>query len=489
MISNIDNSKDIAFINSIPASKSEKILLINPKESYTLGSPPLGIGYLISYSDHIGKNSVWFHDENFINNDDLNKKLIEVLNEFNPSYVAISFPSSAVLRVVDILKFLKKGYPEIIIFAGGYHPTSDPEATLRTIPLLDFIILDHGEHSFAFISDDWKSLPSVAYINDKNEYIHNCVENPIGSLDNIPIIDRSIYDKRYFEPKLGTISGIFGKTGTLITSRGCPYRCSFCSIELLQQDVEYHSVDYVIAEIESILSTIGKIDYLYFQDVMFLTKWGRIEELCKRLIQTKLLKHIKWATTVSSNAVTYEKVKLMKEAGCFYLSFGLESNSERSLKLINKAAKPKHNQNAVDICKKLGIWANSAFLFGIPGEKEEDLNATLDFVKRNNIFSTGVNILKPLPGSPFYYEFKEKGLIKNDIETWHKISSIHHESQIFNNLISKEIYDRYINKFYALNKYRQKINHFKANIKNTIKYKFSSNKNLENFSPRFTPSK
>lgn len=457
--------------NPPPVHIQDRCLLINPKDSYILGSPPLGIGYLMSYARKIGKNEVKIHDENFTDREFLNQKLERTIDEFQPTFVGVSFPSSTVFRTIEILKYFKTHHPDVVLFAGGYHPTSDPEATLRTIPELDFIILDQAEYSFAHIGKDWARLPSVAYINVQGEYIENPKGNPIAHLDDIPYIDRSWFDPRYFYPTMGTISGIYGKTATLMSSRGCPYRCSFCSIELLQKEVDYHGIDYVLGEIDSMLTTLGKVDYLYFLDVMFLTKWSRVENLCEELIKSRILKNIKWAATVAANVTTLDKVKLMKEAGCFYLAFGLESNSEHSLKLINKVAKPKDNQTAVDACRQLGVKANSAFLFGIPGETEHDLQETINFVKKNRLFSTGINFMKPLPGSPFYYDFLEKGWLKKDIQTWHDISSIHHKSENFNDAISQMVYDKYIKKFYKTVRFRARMDHYQTNLLKQIKYK------------------
>lgn len=146
---------------------SKKILLIAPKDSYLLGSPPLGVGYLISYSNKVGKNEVYFHDENFINENELNSVLTKKINEIKPDFIGITFPSSAIYRVVNILETVKRDFPSIVCFAGGYHPTSEPEATLRVIPDLDFIILDQGEYAFANIDDNWKQLICVGYIDDE----------------------------------------------------------------------------------------------------------------------------------------------------------------------------------------------------------------------------------------------------------------------------------------------------------------------------------
>jgi anaerobic magnesium-protoporphyrin IX monomethyl ester cyclase len=448
----------------------KRVLLIHPKDSYALSSPPLGIGYLISYANAVNKNDVYFHDENFLDNAQLDFELDRTMEKVRPDFIGITFPSSTVKRVAELFKYIRNKYGDIILFAGGYHPTSEPEAVLRIFPELDFIILGQAEYSFAPINDNWKELPSVAYLVD-GSFVQKPIENPIGTLDNIPFINRSLYDKRYFQPSF-SISGIFGKTATIMTSRGCPYHCSFCSNKLLQKKVLFHGVDYVLGELDNLRTQIEKIDYIFFLDVMFLADWARTQRLCEALIKSKILKGVKWAATVSANVVTFDKVKLMKKAGCFYLSFGFESNSEHALKLMHKTATPRHNEQAMEICDQLGILANSAFLFGIPDETEKDLEATIQFVARHNVFSTGVNIMKPLPGSPYYYELVDKGLIKQTIDDWHAVSSINHFSGYFNDKISPETYELYTKKFYNTIRFKSKISYYRANLPKLAKYFF-----------------
>jgi len=446
-----------------------RILLINPKDSYTLNSPPLGIGYLMSYAQAIGKNEVFFHDENFIDRFNLNKELDIAIREYNPNYIGITFPSSAIKRVVQIVKYIKEKHSDITVFAGGYHPTSEPEATLRFIPQIDFFILGQAEQVFGHIGSNWQLLDNIAFLNSTGGYVQNPIRNHLESIDAIPIIDRNIFDSKYFRPN-HVMSGIYGKTVTLMTSRGCPYNCAFCSNKLLNKKVRFHSINYVLDEIETIFSQLGKMDYFWFIDVMFLAKWNRIHELCNALIKNKIFRKTKWAATVSPNVISEDKVRLMKEAGCFYLSFGLESNSPNSLKLMNKVSRPEDNERAMEICNRLGILANSAFLFGIPGETEADLQDTINFIKKYNIFSTGVNTMMPLPGSPYYDRFISEGVIKRGIEDWHSISSIHHSSEYYNNRLSLDIYNSYRRKFHKIVRCNAKLNYFRANKLNLLKY-------------------
>lgn len=443
------------------------ILLINPKHSYRLGAPPLGIGYILSYARAMSQNNVIFLDENFVSNPD--NDIFSIITENNIGFVGVSFASSAITRVLRICQFVREHFGNsIVLFAGGYHPTSEPEKTLQLMPDFDFIVTGEGEQVISALGEGWKSLPNVAYIENGR-----FIQNPllyIEQIDTIPFPQRSDFDNRYYLPSFGTIAGIYGRVATIMSSRGCPYSCNFCSSKAIQKKVRYHSTNYVMDEIEHILGRVGEIDYLYFLDVMFLTNWGRVEELCRSFIHARLPRRFRWAATVASNVVNDEKIRLMKEAGCFYLSFGFESNSQRVLSIINKKATPEHNRTACDLCRKQGLYVNSAFLFGIPGETTEDLKETIRFVKKNAVHFTGVNIMKPLPGSPFYYDFVQKSIINPSLEEWHEISSIHVKGRIFNDLVSSENYKRYIRKFDRAVYIQSKIAFVKANWRKTIKY-------------------
>lgn len=444
-----------------------KILLVIPFDGYRQVTPMLGVGYIKAYVDRHSKNIVHVHDENFI--DDKNGALVKKVEEFNPDFIGISFPSSAVLRVVEMCRLLKKRFPGVHVFAGGYHPTSEPELTLRFIPELDFVVVGEAEHVIANLKKNWEDISNICYVNKSSIYTANAPEN-ISDINLIPFPDRNIYDKRYFMPQKDVISGIYGKTATIMSSRGCPYSCNFCSCKLIQKVVRFNSTDYVLSEIDHILNVIGRIDYLYFLDVMFLAKWSRVEDLCLEFIKHRYNKRFKWAATVAANVVDDKKVKLMKEAGCFYLSFGFESNSDRVLKLINKVATAEHNKRACAICSKYGIFVNSAFLFGIPGENEEDLRKTIDFVKKYYVHFTGLNIMKPLPGSPFYYEFIEKGKIKPSISEWHKISSINIPGTIYNDNVAEETYKKYVEEFNRTIRIKSLVSDLKANWCLKLKY-------------------
>jgi radical SAM superfamily enzyme YgiQ (UPF0313 family) len=130
----------------------------------------------------------------------------------------------------------------------------------------------------------------------------------------------------------------------------------------------------------------------------------------------------------------------------------------------------------MELCKKHSILANSAFLFGIPGETVKDLQETIDFVRKYDVFSTGVNIMKPLPGSPYYYRLVGEGAITPDIKEWREISDINVKGKIYNPIISEDDYYKYISIFNSTIQRKTKINHFKCNFLKYLKYYFGSDK-------------
>ena len=445
----------------------QRILVVSPKEAYELGSPSLGIGYLLSWSRKAGGNAVHFHDENFVPAAGANAALAEAVHRFRPDFVAVSCPSSAVRRVVEIARAVKEARPEAVVFAGGYHPTVEPEATLRALPDLSFVMPGQAEAAFGNLGQDWRNLSGIGYLDD-DRYVETPLPPPV-ELDQLPYPDRRDFDRRYFEPRV-VISGVFGKTATLLTSRGCPYDCSFCANKAIQNRVRYHSVDYVLGEIDYIFTQLGRVDYLYFLDVLFLSRWDRVEDLCRKLVASGILKGTRWAATAAANLLTRERARLLKEAGCFYLSLGLESNSARVLKMMGKVATPADNDKAADACARAGILMNSAFLFGLPGEEEEDLEETIRFVREHEIFAAGVNAMKPLPGSPYYRRLLEQGLLERNLESWHRASSIHHDGEYFNDRIPVERYETYRRRFRELCSRREPIDDWAANWRAYLRY-------------------
>jgi len=413
-----------------------KVLLVNPLSGYQVGSMPLGVGYLASYLETQG-HEIAFLDRVptfYQNNRDLavvDQETRKLAERFRPDWIGITMTTAQVYDAYRVAKLLRHAPSanHAAIVVGGYHPTTEAELTLQECAQVDIVVRGEGEFTFADLAAglDLSSVCGITYRKDGQ--IVSTPDRPLhDKLDDFPPPPRRLYDARfYYRRKADVLSGWYVKAATLMTSRGCPKRCKFCAAEIILPRVRFHSVDYVLAEMDGILRHYD-IEAISFIDIMFVSRWSRTEELCRRLIAERLNRRLAWGASITADSVTKDKLALMKQAGCRYLNFGFETGSQRMLDLMNKRVKVEKNHNAARWAQELGLMCNSAFLVGLPGETEADIELTARFLRTYNIFSTGLNIMAPLPGSTYYREFLNTGRLTYTPELWQIIGAVFHDN-------------------------------------------------------------
>ena len=411
-----------------------RILLVNPLSGYEVGSMPLGIGYLASHLQAQGHEVVlvdrvptFYRSGRDLDRADRETRAVAA---FRPEWIGITMTTAQVYDAYHVARLLRQepAARGATLLVGGYHPTTEPELTLRECPETDVVVRGEGELTFADLAagKDPATVPGVTYRRDGEPA--STPERPLHpELDDFSPPLRRLYDAAYyFRRKADVLSGWHIAAATLMTSRGCPKRCKFCAAEIILPRVRFHSVDYVLAELEGILRAYD-VEALSFVDIMFLSRWPRTEELCRGMIRAGMHRRVRWGASVTADSVTREKLALMKEAGCRYLNFGFETGSQRMLDLMNKKVKVEKNHNAARWANELGLLCNSAFLVGLPGETEADIELTAQFLREHNVFSTGLNIMAPLPGSTYYREFLERGILQYSPELWRTIGAVFHD--------------------------------------------------------------
>ncbi|MBI2458341.1 MAG: radical SAM protein [candidate division NC10 bacterium] len=413
-----------------------KVLLVNPLSGYQVGSMPLGVGYLAAYLETQG-HQVVFQDRVptfYRNNRDLalvDRETRVAAEALRPDWIGITMTTAQVYDTYHVARLLRRvpGASHAAIVLGGYHPTTEPELTLRECAEADIAVRGEGEFTFADLAAGLahSSVPGITYRNEGQ--ILSTPDRPLhDKLDDFLPPPRRLYDAGfYYRRKADVLSGWYVKAATLMTSRGCPKRCKFCAAEVILPRVRFHSVEYVLAELEGILRHYD-VEVISFIDIMFISRWSRTDELCRRLIAEKLNRRLRWGASITADSITKDKLALMKAAGCRYLNFGFETGSQRMLDLMNKRVKVEKNHNAARWAEELGLMCNSAFLMGLPGETEADLELTAQFLQRYNIFSTGINIMAPLPGSTYYREFMDTGVLTYTPELWQIIGAVFHDN-------------------------------------------------------------
>ncbi len=329
------------------------------------------------------------------------------IQEESPRIVGISNPYSSQLNnALELAKMVKGLDPNTIVIAGGPHATVMPETFLQPGTGVDIAVMGEGEHSMLELvrrltaSQRIDNLPGIVtrenlYNPRKIEYIHELDELPLPAYHLIDL-------EKYFELTRQGLDGRprFWYSGaerslSVITSRGCPYNCVFCSIHLhMGRKLRKHSSAYVLKHLR-LLTEKHQIQHLHFEDDNLMLDRKRFLEILKGI--NSLPQKITWDTPngVRAHNLDPEIVTLSKETGCNYLIIGVESGDQQVLNnIVDKSLKLEDVYRAALNCKQSGVDLEAFFVIGFPGETRENIRTTLDF---------GLNLLKKYGVYPYFF--------------------------------------------------------------------------------------
>lgn len=356
-----------------------KIVLIFPPNVYQTkqSMPPLGIAWLAAVLRENGFKEVSLIDS--MANRYSNEDIIGLLKKESPDVVGISFGTQIRFSTFDLVKLIKKNFPKVSIVVGGPHPTLTPQDTLQNIPEIDIVVRGEGEVSFLNLvkeidkNGSLENVKGISFRNKNNEIVHNPDETAIENLDSLPLPARDLLPMEKYEQ----VTALSKKRCTnIMTSRGCPYRCVFCSVsEQWGHKIRQRSVKNVVDEIEYLLKTYPFLRGIRFFDDTFTVNKKRVLEMCDEIIRRKI--DFVWECEARANTIDSEIVQAMKRAGCEFIDLGVESGSNRILQNIKKDITVEQAIEAVKIIKKAGIGLKIFIMHGLPGETCEDIRQTV----------------------------------------------------------------------------------------------------------------
>ncbi|HDX9588226.1 TPA: cobalamin-dependent protein [Bacillus pseudomycoides] len=403
------------------------ILLVNPPSHD--GDPygkviPLGLGSLWAVlTDHN------FNAEILDMFTQDTKELIEVLQIHRPKIVGFSCLTEQRHWVVSLVKLTREILPNSLIILGGVHPTFTPD-TMLTSTSADLIIKGEGEIPLLEVcemylnrkSTDFSQVNSVVYKSNTGEIIENKTGKRIKHLDHLPAFP---YHKFEFN-KYRFINNVL-KEGRLpvkldvskitavnyMSSRGCVYNCSYCSIQTFWQRRYYaHELNRVIQEIIW-LKNNKNVEFVWFWDDIFTINKKRIEELCTLLIENKV--NVYWGCTTRVDLVDEQLLKLMRRSGCILISYGVESGSQQILDNVQKKTKIEDIVYKIQLTMDLDISARVSLMVGNPGETDETIAETIKLIQSVEPDLWSVNITKIYPGTDLYKKVKQQGLFSDEL--------------------------------------------------------------------------
>ncbi len=361
-----------------------RVLLIKPFSWYSakgLGFP-LSLGYLAS-SLLAADEEVKVLDLQIAEKEEYDHSLYRALNEFKPEIIGITCNSHERFYSFDIARKVKK-WKDVPVVMGGPHVTFTAEETLQHIKEIDVIVFHEGEDTLVELTKalgdgiSLKTIKGLAY-RENGEVRKTPSREFIKDLDRLPFPARELFDVDKYDLYLPIFDR--PKAMHLLTSRGCPYSCGFCSAqEMSGRRVRFTSPEKVLEEMELIRISYPHYKWLFFYDDHFTLQKSRVIKLCEGIIRKKL--DFDWGCYGRVDSIDEEIVEAMKEAGCRMISFGVESGSDTVLDLMQKKIDSKMIERAIDIVKKKGLVARASFIFGYPGERLMDFFATIKLCSR-----------------------------------------------------------------------------------------------------------
>lgn len=405
----------------------KKILLVNPPLSgeERFGSladggfamPPLGLAILASTLRLKGFQPQILDCEALqLRAEDAFRKILEI----NPDIVGFTATTVAIHNAVALGELLKErtALPTVI---GGVHVSSLPEDTLERFPSFDYGVFGEGEETFPEMLEHLNGTAGLSGVqgvlyrengkvvkNPRRPFLRNLDDLPYPAWDLLPELAAHYRPPVFMYQRLPSMS--------IMTSRGCPGHCTFCNSSLFGSRVRFHSVDYVMGMIEELVYRYGIRDIQVYDDT-FVVNRPRLQEFCRRLMDMKI--KVGWSANARVDCVDPEMLGLMKKAGCFILSFGIESGDPRILKEIKKGITLEQVEQALTWTKDAGIMSKGYLMFGNVGETQESLETTQRFVLKLPVDLITTTFFTPLPGSEDYERATQFGRFDND---WRNMS-------------------------------------------------------------------
>lgn len=384
--------------------------------------PPLGLAYIAAVLRKEG-HSVQILDRDLIlrkNSLDFEKTdeiTLGSIKDFGTEIVGFSATTPNVSDVKTFSEKIKSLSPGIMTIMGGPHCSGEPVLTLKMCNGIDALVRGEGEMAMLDIANGvpFASIGSLTYRNPDGSILSNPDRPLIEPLDTLPFPARDILDMNYYTRPSRFISrNLSLRTTHVFTARGCPYNCYYCAGPLTgRRVVRYHSAQRVVSEIDDLINKYS-VEAIYFAEDMFLSSSNRVKEMTSLFKERGIDKKIVWMAQIRTNVAKPELLSMMKDAGCVHVEYGFESGSQRILDLMNKKTTVELNKQAAVYTKRAGLRFQGNFIVGYPGEKEDDFNKTVSFIKEVRPNNASLNIFMPLPGTEIYKKLREEGKLRTE---------------------------------------------------------------------------
>ena len=381
------------------------MILINPAlreetqpaiiKSLTYTTFPMGLGYLAAYLREYNKVNAEIVDES-INPLTSNILKNKVSNWYGgPKIIGISCLTGTMSRALELTHLIKKIDPEIRVVMGGIHASALPEDTLKK-SAADIVVRGEAEHILSDLyttikeKGDLREVQGISFKLD-NEIIHNAERPFIKNIAEIPPFPYDLF---------GEHIELYKDFGTIISSRGCPFHCTFCSQRVISGYTKYRFLpnDRIIEKIRLLVDKYQQKKIWFIEDSFTINK-KRMISLLDDIIASGYHKKAAFITQSRGKGLTWDMLLKLKEANFVSINFGFETGSERVMSTIKKGETVEDNIEAVKLTHKAGLLTDGSFIMGLPTETKEERKMSSKIARSIPLDGARFNIAIPYPGT------------------------------------------------------------------------------------------
>ena len=403
--------------------------------------PPLGLLSIGAYIEREGIDSSIIDCYAYPESDAL---IRSYLLEKRPRFIGLSCTTSSFFDGIRIANMAKGIIPDIKVIFGGPHVSALKEKILQAFPQVDYCIIGEGEITLTELiesgEEDPSSIKGLVYRDPQREICSNGHRPNITDLDTMPF---PAYKKLKGYPdayKLPIFNYPRTPNASCISSRGCPYTCTYCDRSVFRSSFHYNSAEYVYDHLRYLKTHFG-VRHINFYDDQFTFNRKRIESLTEMMIKRPL--SMTFNCAVRAEHIDADLARQMKKAGCWMISLGIETGDEKLLAQHRRHADLDVLTKKISIIKNEGIRTKGLFMIGLPGETEITIKKSISYFLSLPIDDLNVAKFTPFPGSPLYQNIHQLGEFKED---WEKMDCMHF--LFIPRGMKREVLEEYFIRFY-----------------------------------------
>jgi anaerobic magnesium-protoporphyrin IX monomethyl ester cyclase len=382
--------------------------------------PPIGLASLAAWLDQKGFETTLV---DCFAKPNSQSRIRQILQDQRPDILGLSCTTSSFLDGVEMAGWAKGLLPSIKTVMGGPHISALKADALRGFPTIDFGVVGEGEETLAELAAGaWEqpaSVKGLVYRDAEGNPVFNGYRDRLLELDRLPFPAYEKLDGYPSAYKLPIFNYPRAPNSSCVSSRGCPYSCSYCDRSVFGKSFRHNSADYMVAHVRHLNERFG-VRHINFYDDQFTFNRKRIEDFANQLLAHP--QRITYNCAARAEHLDEELLRLMKASGCWMVSLGIESGDPELLAQHRQRADLDLLADRIRMIKRAGIRVKGLLMMGLPGESEDSVHRSMAYVYSLPIDDLNLAKFTPFPGAPLYAHIRELGTFDED---WPKLDCLH----------------------------------------------------------------